>query len=266
MKTAAWHDGPSSTTARIQMVRIATRFASLLFAAATTVVASNAHADPDESLLTTYSQYGAHQIDLEYGIQKAPHQFPASAAALGVGLSMNDDWYSEFYLGYTHENGEATAFDSAALQNIFTLTNGSSPLEVGLYTEIEYENDRSQGYQAKIGPLFEAGFGLTTANLNLLFHRDYRADAYNPMQLDYQWQVKRRIGSALELGVQGFGTVGQWNHWAPQDQQEHRFGPVILGKLALDDKRVLHYNAALLFDVFDRQNAATFRLQAIIGF
>src|SRR6185437_11983235 len=141
--------------------------------------------------------------------------------------------------------------DSAALQNIFVLTNGNSPIDVGLYTEIEYENDRSQGYQVAIGPLFEAGFGLYTANLNFLFHRDYRADDYNPMQLDYQWQIKRRINAALELGVQGFGTVGPWNHWAPHDEQEHRLGPVLLGKLDLDNKRVIHYNAALLFDVQD---------------
>jgi hypothetical protein len=257
----AFHDRIPS-----EMACFAKRYVSMLFAAMLTLATGNVLADPDDSLLTTYSQYGARQIDFEYGIQKASHQFPSSAATLGVGLSMNDDWYSEFYLGYTHEDGEATVFDSAALQNIFALTGGGSPLDVGLYTEIEYENDRSQGYQATIGPLFEAGFGLTTANFNLLFHRDYRADAYNPMQLDYQWQVKHRIGPSLELGVQGFGALGQWNHWAPQDQQEHRLGPVILGKLALDDKRMLHYNAAILFDAFDRQNTATFRLQAIIGF
>ncbi|MBV8635879.1 MAG: hypothetical protein JO002_15390 [Burkholderiaceae bacterium] len=248
------------------MASTANRLLLAPFAAALALAAGFAHADPDDSLLTTYSQYGVRQIDVEYGIQKVSHQFPADAAAFGVGLSMNDDWYSEFYLAYAHDGGNATVFDSAALENIFTLTGGTSPIDVGLFTEIEYQNDRSQGYKLAAGPLFRADFGLTTANLNLLFHRDYRADDYNPMQLDYQWQIKRRVSAALELGFQGFGTLGQWDHWAPQDQQEHRLGPVVLGRLALNDKRVIHYNAALLFDAFDRQHAATFRVQALIGF
>src|ERR1700740_3239734 len=141
------------------MATFAARFAFLPLAAILILAAGSAHADPNESLLTTYTQYGARQIDFEYGIQKISHQFPASAAALGVGLSMTDDWYSEAYLAYTHDNGDATVFDSAALQNTFTLTGGASPIDVGLYTEIEYENDRSQGYQVSVGPLFETGFG-----------------------------------------------------------------------------------------------------------
>ncbi|HEX8956355.1 MAG TPA: hypothetical protein VF798_08780 [Burkholderiaceae bacterium] len=70
---------------------------------------------------------------------------------------------------------------------------------------------------------------MTTADLNLIFRRNYRADDTNPVQLACQWQIKRRLGASLEPGVQ-------------------------------------HYNAAGPFDAFDRRNAATFRLQAIIGF
>ena len=248
------------------MVRIAAHIAPALTAAVLAAASSAARADPDESLLTMYSQYGARQVDVEYGTQKASGQFPASAAAVGVGLSMDEYWYGELYLAYANDGGQSTTFDSAALQSIFDLTHGAWPVDVGLYTEVEYESDRSQGYQATVGPLLQAEFGLTTANLNFLFHRNYLADTYNPMQLDYQWQVKRRLGSSLELGVQGFGELGQWNRWAPQGQQEHRLGPVVLGKLVLDDKRVIHYNAALLFDAFDRRNAATLRMQALIAF
>ncbi|HEX8956354.1 MAG TPA: hypothetical protein VF798_08775 [Burkholderiaceae bacterium] len=64
---------------------------------------------------------------------------------------MNDDGYSEAYLGHTHGNGEATAFDSAALQNTFILPGGATPVDVGLYTGIEHENDRSQGYRLSVG-------------------------------------------------------------------------------------------------------------------
>jgi hypothetical protein len=86
------------------------------------------------------------------------------------------------------------------------------------------------------------------------------------MQLDYQWQVKHRWNAALEYGIQGFGELGTWDHWAPHDQQAHRLGPVILGKVNLDGESVIHYNAAVLFDAFDGHSATTLRFQAIYGY
>jgi hypothetical protein len=223
-------------------------------------------ADPDSSLLTTYSENGERQIDYRLGAIRQSDQATQSASTLGYGYGITDYWFSELYIGFVRSGSDNTDFDSAAWQNTFRLTNGQYPIEVGLYTEVEYEADRSTGYKFGFGPLLQADIGLTKLNFNLLFQRNYLADSSNPMQLGYQWQVKHHWNFPIDFGVQGFGEFGQWNHWAPSNEQSHRLGPAIFGKVKLGNHQVINYNAAVLFDAFDQQHATTFRTQIIYGF
>lgn len=230
------------------------------------LLANPALANPDDFILTTYAQDGLRQLNLAAGTINPSDQPRDSHATVGLGYGLTEHWFSELYLGYDRTSGNSTAFDSAALENFFRLTDGQWPVDIGLYTEIEYENDRSAGYKLTVGPLLQSEFGLTTLNLNLLFQRNYYADFSNRVQLGYQWQLKRRWTPTIEFGLQGFGAVGQWDHWAPRDQQSHRFGPAIFGKFALSEKQTFNYNAALLFDEFDGTHATTLRAQLVYGF
>jgi hypothetical protein len=230
------------------------------------LLSTTALADPDSSIFTTYSDDAERQVDFRIGATRQPGQPTQSASTMGFGYGITDDWFSELYVGWTRSGSDNTDFDSAALQNTFRLTSGQYPIDIGLYTEIEYEADRTQGYQVTFGPLFQGDIGLTRWNFNLLFSRDYLADFSNPMQLGYQWQVRRHWNLPVDFGLQGFGDVGQWNHWAPHDQQSHRLGPAIFGKIHLGEERELKYNVGLLFDVFDGQTATTLRAQAIYAF
>jgi hypothetical protein len=230
------------------------------------MLSSCALADPDDSILTTYSENGERQVDFRIGATRQSGQATQSASTIGYGYGLTDYWFSELYLGYTRSGSDSTDFDSAALQNTFRLTNGQFPVEIGLFTEVEYEADRATGYQLTFGPLLQGEIGLTKWNFNLLFQRNYMADFPNPMQLGYQWQVKYHWNFPLDFGLQGFGEVGQWNHWAPGNEQSHRLGPAIFGKTTLGQHQVINYNAALLFDAFDQQHATTFRTQVIYGF
>jgi hypothetical protein len=223
-------------------------------------------ADPDESILTTYSENGERQIELRFGAINQSEQATQGAATLGFGYGITDHWFSELYVGYVRSGSNNTDFDGAAWQNTFRLTNGQYPVEVGLYTEVEYQADRAAGYQIAFGPLLQAEIGLTRLNFNLLFQRNYLTDFANPMQLGYQWQIKHHWNFPLDFGVQGFGEFGQWNHWAPSNEQSHRLGPAIFGKFSLGERQNINFNAALLFDAFDQQHATTFRTQIIYGF
>ena len=49
----------------------------------------------------------------------------------------------------------------------------------------------------------------------------------------------------LHVGAQGFGEVGPWDRWLPQDQQSHRAGPALFGSLAIDPGK-LNWQAAYL--------------------
>ncbi|HSY26131.1 MAG TPA: hypothetical protein VK832_01390 [Burkholderiaceae bacterium] len=230
------------------------------------MVTNHASADPDDSIFTTYSENGERQIDFRMGAINQSGQATQSASTVGYGYGVTDYWFSELYIGYVRSGSGGTDFDSAALQNTFRLTDEQSPVEIGLYTEIEYEADRTAGYQLTFGPLLQGDIGLTRLNFNLLFQRNYLADFPNPLQLGYQWQIKHHWNFPVDFGLQGFGEFGQWNHWAPRDEQSHRLGPGIFGKVSLGEHRVINYNAAILFDAFDQQHATTFRTQVVYGF
>ena len=68
-------------------------------------------------------------------------------------------------------------------------------------------------------------------NFNPLLANISRAVEGNGTYLRYQWQVRYRWKEALDFGAQGFGEMGRWNHLDPTDEQSHRLGPAIFGKI-----------------------------------
>ena len=59
-----------------------------------------------------------------------------------------------------------------------------------------------------------------------------------PTELAYQWQLRHRWNRWLHFGAQGFGELGPWDQWLPQDQQSHRAGPALFGSLPLGPGRI----------------------------
>jgi hypothetical protein len=81
--------------------------------------------------------------------------------------------------------------------------------------------------------------------------------------MSYELQAKTGIGHGLEAGVQAFGEMGRWNHWDPKDEQVHRVGPAIFGKVKLGEGRQqIRWNAGFLWGVTDSSPKDSFRLQA----
>ncbi|MET3107419.1 hypothetical protein AAKU67_001513 [Oxalobacteraceae bacterium GrIS 2.11] len=240
---------------------------SLLLAGLTaTLCAQLAWADPGDSILTNYAENGLRQFDFKIGTFTQKGQASEDTSTLGLGYGLTDYWFSELYLGYAKSGGESIKYDASSLQNTFLLSGSDSLVDLGLYTEIEFQHDRSAGDKFSFGPLTQVEFGLTRVNFNLLFRRSYYVNFSNPMQMGYQWQIKQHIQAPFDIGLQGFGELGRWDHWAPKDQQSHQIGPALFGKVALGDDQMIAYNAAILFDVWDDIHATTFRFQAVLGF
>jgi len=55
--------------------------------------------------------------------------------------------------------------------------------------------------------------------------------------------------------------MGPWNDWDPHDEQSHRVGPAIFGKVALGGRQVFKYNAAVLFGASSAAPDRTLRAQ-----
>jgi hypothetical protein len=231
-------------------------------AACLPLLAQLAFAGPNEYVFTPAVTYGEREIDFKIGTAKKPDEDRGSAASIGLGYGVTQSWMTELYVKYNREGGDRTRFDAFEWENKFQLTEpGEYPIDIGFITEIERPKDRTEGYEVTFGPLLQKELGNVQLNANVIFQRNYRAAEDNPMRLNYQWQMKYRWHPLLEFGAQGFGELGQWNHWAPANEQSHRLGPAIFGKLALGGRQAIKYNAGVLFDVGGEKRGNTLRAQ-----
>src|SRR5512139_3213055 len=214
---------------------------AVLVAALGLLCLQSAHAGPADYVYTPTVEKGEREIDFKAGTQDSDPR--KSAAMLGVGYGANDD-----------------AFE---WENRFQLTEtGKYPVDVGLITEIEVPRERKEeGIELKLGPLFQTEFGKLQLNANVLFEDHVDAEESSETEMGYQWQAKYRWKPALEYGLQGFGEMGPWDDWAPSDEQSHKAGPAVFGKLAAGDQQAIKYNAAWLFGMSDGAPDNTFRMQ-----
>jgi len=107
--------------------------------------------------------------------------------------------------------------------------------------------------------------GRTEWIANFLLKNSYQASESSKASAYYQLQGRYRLSKKFSPGFQAFGDLGTWNNWAPVREQGHRIGPAIFGKLPIDDKQHIKYNAAFLFGktrIDDTGHVGnTFRLQ-----
>jgi hypothetical protein len=232
------------------------------FALVAAINVTAAYAGPADYVFVPHVTQGEREIDFKAGGVRKDGDPNETDSSLGFGYGVTDVWFTEFYGKYKNISGAGTAFDAFEWENKFQLTQqGQYPVDVGFIVEIERARDRSEGYEATFGPLFQTEFGKTQLNLNVLLQRNYRAAESNPLKLMYQWQAKYRWIPELELGAQGFGEMGAVNHIAPHSEQSHLLGPAIFGKFALGGRHGIRYNAAFLVDASDRKHSKTLRTQ-----
>ncbi len=221
-------------------------------------------AGPADYIYTPAVQYGEREIDFKYGKASSVNGNGAFGANAGFGYGATEHWFTEVYLKREREDGGYSTMTE--WENKFQLTEtGEYPVDVGFITELEAPLSGNAPYELRLGPLLQTEFRRLQLNGNLLLERaigdaDENGAPYTT-NLDYQWQVKYRWKPAFDFGLQGFGEVGQWNHWNSPDNQNHRIGPAFMGKLALGGQQTLVYNAAWLFGVSKTAPNHIFRMQ-----
>lgn len=219
-------------------------------------------AGPADYVYTPAVTYGEREIDFKMGTSDKKDEAFEAAASLGMGYGVSQRWFTELYVKYKRELNESTKFDAIEWENKFQLTEpGQYPVDVGFLLEIERPQDHNEGWEVKWGPLLQTEFGRVQLNANLLFKRNYDAAEANNMQFLYQWQVKYRWLPQFEYGLQGFGQTGDVDKWAPAEQQVHKAGPAIFGKLPLGGREAIKYNAAWLLAASKAASDNTVRLQ-----
>jgi hypothetical protein len=226
------------------------------------LVMGNAYAGPADYVYYPAVEYGEREIDFKFGTGKASGEDRERVSSLGLGYGATEYWFTEVYFKREEQGSEGLSI--AEWENKFQLTEtGKYPIDIGLITEIEAPLQHGNPYEFKFGPLFQTAFGKVQLNANVLFERTFGggSDEEHITEAGYQWQVKYRWQEALEFGAQGIGEVGEWNHWDGRNEQKHRMGPAVFGKIGLGGREAIRYNAAWLVGVSDAAENSTFRMQ-----
>jgi len=235
-----------------------------LLAAAALGLPAVSLAGPDDYVILPSAEYGEREVDLKYGTELFKDESVRnSAGSIGYGHGVTQWLFLEGYLKYHKEGPGKTKYDAVELESRFVLTEHNQyPVDVGLVAEIEIPKEHhEEGYELKFGPLFQMDTGPIRWNANLLFERHYHGEEPSQMEMGYQLQSRCDFSRDFGVGVQAFGDLGKWNHWAPRSEQEHVVGPAIFGRVKFEGRNQVKYNAAYLFKASDAAPNNRFRVQ-----
>jgi hypothetical protein len=237
------------------------RIVALILSTFCALCSLGAYAGPADYVFMPGVTYGEREIDFKMGTWRKDER--ESAASVGFGYGVTQNWFTEIYRKYERGGDEGTHFDAWEWENKFQLTEpGQYPVDVGFIIEIEKPADTQEGYEVRLGPLFQTEFGKVQVNANALFEQHYRSDSTQRAEFGYQWQAKYRWKPEFEFGMQGFGDTGSWNGWDQVTEASHRMGPAVFGKLAFGNRQAIRYNAAFLVGTSNNAPTQNFRAQA----
>ena len=189
-------------------------------------------ADPADYVFTPYVDTGTWQLAYGIGSEHDRDGSRETQQTLGLGGAPVDRWYTSVYAAWAATDGGSFAVDEWSWTNHLKLTApGAGPVDVGLLCELARPHDRDEGRLGiTCGPTLQMDTDDLQVNFNPTLGKHLGAEEPEALQLGYQWQVKGMVTHGIELGAQGFGSVGAWNHWAPASQQVHTLGPAIFLK------------------------------------
>ena len=219
-------------------------------------------ADPGYYLLTPYGQAGQWTLDARYWTVKAPGEAATLWPELGLRYGVDSRWTTELLASFIGDSLRHQRLSSLNWQNAYLLTHGERAFDLAVHAQLIRENGEATSLE--IGPLLQTDIGATQFNANLVFEHSWPSS--DGTQLKYQWQLLHRLQPGLRLGLQGFGELGRWDHWAPRDQQSHRAGPALFGVLPIGSGTSLLCQAAILWGSTYARHGDMFSLRAQLAF
>ncbi|MDI3513315.1 MAG: hypothetical protein PWP40_544 [Rhodocyclaceae bacterium] len=265
----------------------------LLVAIALAFTAGTAFASPADDVMTPDIEKGEREFEFAYGADRNDAGKYESALELSLGAGITDRWATELGVEFERERGEHMKYSGVEWENrLGLIIDEDAPVTLGLLVGFEGPRERAEGWSSTLGLLSETTVGRFLVNANLLVERNWDVDAEDGddegddegdeedddrdlgaagdddddgaearTTLGYQWQVLYRHSHRLYYGMQGMGEMGQWDDWAKRDDQEHKIGPAIFGRLKTAGGQRLNYNAGLLFGVTDGTPDYTLRFK-----
>jgi hypothetical protein len=222
----------------------------------------SAAADPGYYVVTPYDNEGLRIVDLRYWTLKPTDQAETVWPEFGLGWGVNSRWTTELFVSWEGSAHEAVRPATLNWQNDLLLTQGQWPFDLALHAQLIKDRDAPHQLGAEWGPVLQTEFGRTQINLNLFFDQVFHAETPTQTRLKYQWQLRQHAGYAVQLGVQGFGELGPWDHWSAAQRQSHRAGPAAFFDWRLASGQTFKLQAAWLVGKTYGQRGHMFTLRA----
>ena len=201
--------------------------------------------NPGYYVVTVYDDPGVVTLDFRYWtVQADAGSMTLVWPEIGLGWNVNGRWYTELFASWIGSSKFATRLETLNWQNDVLLTQGQYPFDLAVHTCSSGRRSRPRATRWRSArcsrPTSTGPSSTSTSSSSAASIR-----SSEPTELSYQWQLRHRWNRWLHLGAQGFGELGPWDQWLPQDEQSHRAGPAVFGSLPLGPGKV-NWQAAYL--------------------
>jgi high-affinity iron transporter len=166
-------------------------------------------------------------------------------------------WQTAIFSELEQETGGSLNYAATAWENIFRLTEpGEAWMDSGVY--IEYERGHVESPDKLEGKLLlEKQFGPTVETVNFIAEKEVGGYAESGAAFEYAARAKYRFRRYVEPAVEAYGDIGHIDR--PPSRQEHRLGPVVLGKIPVVSGMDLYYELGWLFGLTDASPDHSFK-------
>lgn len=180
-----------------------------------------------------YVEQGAVELEMKGWYDSNNHGGDdAQTYKLSAGYGVNSFWFTEGVVELEKEGDEALKVASFEWENIFQLTpQGKYWADLGFIAELEVPRHGDQPEEFAFGPLITKQIGPTIHTANVIFEKQFGSNAADGVALVYAWESRWMINQYFEPGFDAFGEFGEIGHFNPANEQEHRIGPMVAGKV-----------------------------------
>ncbi len=179
---------------------------------------------------------------------------------LELEYSPNAWWRAEGLVTIERDPGGGRHVAEYSFENVFALTpQGKYWADVGLLAEYAHGVGADSHDAIELGLLAETSWQRTALTVNLTAEQALTGGSR--AELGYAARLRWRGNEHFEPGIEMHGELGAVGQYGSLGEHRHQAGPALLGRVRLESRRALRYEAAWLFGLTGASPDATGRLQ-----
>ena len=170
----------------------------------------------------------------------------------GFGAGITDWLFLEFETIYVQRPGQSLNLNAYELGSRIELTESRSfneapnLVDVGVLLGISVPDDSVDPYEIETGLLLYKRKGPWRMTGNFLFEKEFGNSNSGDIEMGYAGQVRYRLTSNLQPGVEFFGRFGALGDFSVSDEQQ-KVGPGLFGFVEVVEDISLKYELSWLF-------------------